>query len=68
MSALRNPFRKTAKTVTKTVASSGSIMDESTHRIKKIVLTGGPCGGKSSGMSHISEFLRGELCAAADSF
>jgi hypothetical protein len=62
MSALRNPFRKTTKTVSKAMTTPrgvGRPLDDSTHRIKKIVLTGGPCGGKSSGMSHISEFLRG---------
>ncbi len=66
MSALRNPFRKTVKSVSKPATAAAraplkrsAAAEESHHRIKKIVLTGGPCGGKSSGMSHISEFLRG---------
>ncbi len=62
MSGLRNPFRRTTRTVSKAGTALRGLappLHSSTQKIKKIVLTGGPCGGKSSGMSHISEFLRG---------
>jgi predicted ATPase len=58
----RSPFKKipTVKSVVGSVDPSRKVGRElkDDARIKRIVLTGGPCGGKSSSMSHLSEFLR----------